>query len=193
MIEQTLLTNWWGLVLRGLVSVLFGILALAMPGLTLAAIVILFGSFALIEGVINVVSAFRARHGQTRWWVLLIEGLISIAAGLLTFLWPGITALALVFVIGLWALFSGAVAIVTAIHLRKQIKGEWLLGLRGIASIVLGVLLLAHPGAGALAMVVWIALYALIFGFVLIIVGISVLLTKHEPPLTPAMPGHPPA
>jgi uncharacterized membrane protein HdeD (DUF308 family) len=192
MIEQPLLTNWWGLVLRGLVAILFGVLTLALPGLTLAALVFLFGGFALVEGVINAASAIRARHGQTRWWVLLIEGLVSVAAGLLTFIWPGITALALVFVIGVWALIHGGLAIAAAIHLRKQIRGEWLLALSGIASIVLGVLLLIHPGAGALAMIVWIAAYAIISGLALIFLGARLLL-KHGPPLTPAMPGPPPA
>ncbi|MEO6576326.1 MAG: HdeD family acid-resistance protein [Polyangiaceae bacterium] len=181
---QLLLMNWWGLLLRGLLAVVFGILTLAMPGLTLTALVWLFAGYALIEGVVNIVSGVRARHGHTRWWLLLLEGLVSIAAGLIAIAWPGVTALALVFVIAFWALFTGVLEIAAAIHLRKQIEGEWLLALGGVLSIALGILLLLFPGAGALAMVLWIGVYAIIFGISLVFLGIRVRLRAQ--PWAPA-------
>jgi uncharacterized membrane protein HdeD (DUF308 family) len=189
MIDQQILTNWWGLVLRGLAAVLFGVLTMVVPGLSLAALVYLFGAYSIVEGAINVASAFRARQGQSRWWVLLVEGLVSVVAGVIAFVWPGITALALVVVIAIWALLTGILEVVAAVRLRKQVRGEWLLALGGILSIALGVLLLVNPAAGALAMILWIGAYELLFGLLLILLGVRVLAAKHGPPHTPAFPG----
>jgi len=125
-----LTTNWWAVVLRGVLAILFGLLAWLTPGITLAALVLLFGAFAFTDGVFAIVSAIR-RQGERPWWSLVIEGMAGIAAGLVTLFWPGITALALLFVIAAWAIVTGGLEIAAAIRLRKQITGEWLLALAG--------------------------------------------------------------
>jgi uncharacterized membrane protein HdeD (DUF308 family) len=162
---------WWLLVLRGVLAVLFAILAWVWPGLTLAALVILFGAYALVDGIFAVVAALQRMGKQERWWAMLIEGLLGIAAGIVTFLWPGITALALVAIIGAWAVVTGVLEIVAAIQLRQAIDNEWLLGISGLLSVVFGLLLLIFPGAGALSLVWIIAGYAFVFGILLIALG----------------------
>jgi uncharacterized membrane protein HdeD (DUF308 family) len=168
---DSLSRNWWAVSLRGLAGILFGIITFFAPGISLAALVLLFGAYALVDGVLAIVSAVR-RRGADRWWLLLLEGLVGIAAGVLTFLWPAITAIALLYVIAAWALVTGAFEIGAAIRLRKAITGEWLLALSGIFSIVLGVLLVMFPGPGALAVVIWIGAYAFVFGALLFALGL---------------------
>jgi uncharacterized membrane protein HdeD (DUF308 family) len=168
---DSLSRNWWAVSLRGLAGILFGIITFFAPGISLAALVLLFGAYAFADGVLAIVSAVR-RRGADRWWLLLLEGLIGIAAGVLTLLWPGITALALLYLIAAWALVTGAFEIAAAIRLRKAITGEWLLALSGIFSIALGVLLVLFPGPGALAVVIWIGAYAFVFGALLFALGL---------------------
>ncbi|HEY3118229.1 MAG TPA: HdeD family acid-resistance protein [Chloroflexota bacterium] len=168
---DSLSRNWWAVSLRGLAGILFGIITFFAPGITLAALVLLFGAYAFADGVLAIVSAVR-RRGADRWWLLLLEGLVGIAAGVLTLLWPGITALALLYLIAAWALVTGAFEIAAAIRLRKVITGEWLLALSGIFSIALGVLLVLYPGPGALAVVIWIGAYAFVFGTLLFALGL---------------------
>src|SRR3954467_745485 len=168
---NSLSRNWWAVSLRGLAGILFGIITFVSPGISLAALVLLFGAYAFADGVLAIVSAIR-RRGTDRWWLLLLEGIVGIAAGVLTLLWPGITALALLYVIAAWALVTGAFEVAAAIRLRKVITGEWLLALSGIFSIALGVLLILAPGPGALALVIWIGAYALVFGALLFALGL---------------------
>jgi uncharacterized membrane protein HdeD (DUF308 family) len=163
--------NWWAVSLRGLAGILFGIITFFAPAISLAALVLLFGAYALVDGVLAIVTAVR-RRGADRWWLLLLEGLVGIAAGVLTFLWPAITAIALLYVIAAWALVTGAFEIAAAIRLRKAITGEWLLALSGIFSIGLGVLLVLFPGPGALAVTIWIGAYAFVFGALLFALGL---------------------
>jgi uncharacterized membrane protein HdeD (DUF308 family) len=163
--------NWWAVSLRGLAGILFGIITFFAPAISLAALVLLFGAYALVDGVLAIVSAVR-RRGADRWWLLLLEGLVGIAAGVLTFLWPAITAIALLYVIAAWALVTGVFEIAAAIRLRKAITGEWLLALSGIFSIALGVLLVLFPGPGALAVTIWIGAYAFVFGALLFALGL---------------------
>jgi uncharacterized membrane protein HdeD (DUF308 family) len=162
---ELLARRWWALALRGLLAVLFGILTFIIPGLTLFSLVLLFGAYAILEGVFNVLSAMRAPRQH---WPLLLEGIVGIIAGFLTFAWPGITALILLYVIGFWAIFTGILEIAAGIRLRKHIDNEWLLILMGVLSVGFGLLLLVFPGAGALAIVLWIGAYALVFGIALI-------------------------
>jgi uncharacterized membrane protein HdeD (DUF308 family) len=162
---ELLARRWWALALRGLLAVLFGILTFIIPGLTLFSLVLLFGAYAILEGVFNVISAMRAPRDH---WPLLLEGIVGIIAGFLTFAWPGITALILLYVIGFWAIFTGVLEIAAGIRLRKYIDNEWLLILMGVLSVGFGLLLLVFPGAGALAIVLWIGAYALVFGIALI-------------------------
>lgn len=168
---DSLSRNWWAVSLRGLAGILFGIITFFAPGISLAALVLLFGAYALMDGVLAIVTAVR-RRGADRWWLLLLEGLVGIAAGVLTFLLPAITAIALLYVIAAWALVTGAFEIAAAIRLRKVISGEWLLALSGIFSIALGVLLVMFPGPGALAVVIWIGAYAFVFGALFFALGL---------------------
>lgn len=166
--ESTHLIRWSAVAMRGVVAVLFGAIAIMSPRITLASLIMLFGAFTLADGVLNFVAAARAAQGHQPFWSLIFEGLVSVAVGLLTFMWPGITALALLYVIAAWALITGIAEISAAIRLRKVMRGEWLLALAGVLSCVLGALLFAYPGAGALAVVVWIGAYSLVFGALLL-------------------------
>ncbi len=156
--------NWWALLIRGIVAIVFGILAIAWPGVTFAALVLLFGAYAFVDGVMSLVGAIRRSRANERWGVLLLEGIAGIAAAVVTFAWPAITGLALVFVIAAWALITGAFEIAAAIRLRNYVSGEWRLALSGVISLVLAALLFAAPGAGALAIALWVGIYAVIFG-----------------------------
>jgi uncharacterized membrane protein HdeD (DUF308 family) len=158
---HTLAKHWWALALRGLVAVLFGLLTFVLPGITLVTLVLLFGAYALADGIFNVIAFFRVASHQ---WALLIEGVIGIIAGILTFAWPAITAIVLLYLIAFWAIFTGVFEIIAGIRLRKAMTNEWLLLVIGVLSLLFGVLILFAPGAGALAIVLWIGAYALVFG-----------------------------
>jgi len=166
--------NWWVLLLRGIAGIVFGVLTFIWPGLSLAALVLLFGAYAFADGVLALVNGIRERTSNDRWWLLVLHGILGIAAGVVAVLWPGITALVLLYVIAAWALVIGALEIAAAIRLRKVIEGEWLLALAGVASVILGILLFAFPGPGALAMVLWIGAYALVAGVLLCILAFRV-------------------
>ena len=168
---DVLARHWWAIALRGLAAIIFGILAFAMPGVTLTVLVLLFGAYALVDGIFNLIAAVSGRSGQQSWWMLLLEGLVSVAAGLVTFFMPGLTALTLVYVISAWAIITGVLEVVAAIRLRKEITNEWWLVLSGVLSIVFGGLVAAFPGAGALALVFWIGAYAVVFGAMLVALG----------------------
>jgi uncharacterized membrane protein HdeD (DUF308 family) len=162
---HTLATNWWALALRGLMAVLFGLLTFFLPGITLVTLVLLFGAYALADGVFNVIAFFRV---ASHHWALLIEGVIGIITGLLTFVWPAITAIVLLYVIAFCAIFTGIFEIIAGIRLRKVIPKEWLLLVMGVLSLLFGVVILFAPGVGALAIVLWIGAYALVFGIFLL-------------------------
>jgi uncharacterized membrane protein HdeD (DUF308 family) len=162
---NALAANWWALALRGLVAVLFGLFTFFVPGITLVTLVLLFGAYALVDGLFNIVAFFRV---ASHHWALLVEGAIGIIAGVLTFAWPAITALVLLYVIAFWAMFTGIFEIIAGIRLRKVITNEWLLLVMGAFSFLFGVLILVAPGAGALAIVLWIGVYALVFGVFLL-------------------------
>jgi uncharacterized membrane protein HdeD (DUF308 family) len=162
---HTLTANWWALALRGLVAVLFGLLTFFLPGITLVTLVLLFGAYALADGVFNVIAFFRVASHQ---WALLIEGVIGIIAGVLTFAWPAITAIALLYLVAFWAMLTGIFEIIAGVRLRKAIANEWLLLVMGVLSFVFGLLILIAPVVGALAIVLWIGAYALVFGVFLL-------------------------
>jgi uncharacterized membrane protein HdeD (DUF308 family) len=164
--------NWWLFVLRGVLAIIFAVLAFVWPDLAVGAFVILFGAYALVDGAFAVVAALQRIGKQERWWALLLEGLLGIAAGIVTFVWPDITALVLLTIIGVWAIFTGVLEIVAAIELRKQIDNEWMLGIGGALSILFGLLVIIFPGAGAISLVWLIASYALVFGVLLIGLGL---------------------
>jgi uncharacterized membrane protein HdeD (DUF308 family) len=162
--------NWWILAVRGLAAIAFGILTVISPGSSLLALVILFGAYAIVDGAFNLVMGLSGARGR-RWTIMVVQGLLGIAAGVLTFIWPAITTLVLLSLIGVWAVVSGVLQIVAAVRLRQQIQGEWLLGLAGALSIVFGVLLLLFPAAGALTVVLWIGAWALVFGVLTLVLA----------------------
>jgi len=156
--------NWGPVLFRGIAAVIFGVLTLFAPGISLVTLVLLFGSYALVDGLLTLVSAIRHRGTSAPWSALLLHGLAGIGAGVLTFLWPGVTALALLYLVAGWALVTGVLEIATAIRLRKVIEGEWLLMLSGVASIALSVLLVIFPVPGILTLIIWVGAYAIAFG-----------------------------
>ena len=168
---DTLVRNWWVIVLRGVAGVIFGLIAIVAPGISLAALVLVFGAFAFVDGILALVSAVRRRGVSDRWWVLLLQGLAGVATGVVTVVWPDLTTLALLYLIAAWALVIGALEIAAAIRLRKVITGEWLLALGGVAAIGFGVLLMLLPEAGALAVILWIGAYTFVSGVLLIALG----------------------
>ena len=168
---RTLAQNWWAIVLRGVCAVLFGVGAFAWPGITLAVLVLLYGAYALVEGVLAVAGALVGRQGGPFPWGVFLAGLAGVAVGVVTFLYPGLTGLALLYLIAAWAIVRGIFEIIAAFHLRKEIDNEWLLGLSGLLSLALGVVLMAAPGAGALAVLWWIGGFAIVFGVLTIMLG----------------------
>jgi uncharacterized membrane protein HdeD (DUF308 family) len=169
--KVALVKNWWSLVIRGLVAILLGVITLAIPGITIGALVLLFGVYALIDGVMSFAGVWRASKEHERWGALLLEGFAGIVAGIVAFAWPAITLLVLVYVVAAWAVVTGVVEIAAAVRLRRHIGGEWLLALAGVTSLIFGILVLAAPIAGALVIAIWIGVYALIFGAMLIGLG----------------------
>jgi uncharacterized membrane protein HdeD (DUF308 family) len=165
--DTLLVRNWWAVGLRGLAAVIFGILTLIVPSITLIVLIAFFGAYALIDGVLAVYLALRGREHNPQWGWLLVGGIAGILIGILTFRWPGVTALALLALIAAWAIVTGIGEILVAIELRRVLTDEWLLLLGGAASVVFGLLLIIFPSTGALALVVVIGIYATIYGLLL--------------------------
>jgi uncharacterized membrane protein HdeD (DUF308 family) len=163
---------WWTLLLRGAVAILFGVLTFVWPGVTLAALVLLFGAYALVDGIAAIILGIKEYGNRERWWATLVGGIVSAGAGLVTFMMPGITALALLSLIAFWAILRGVFDIVAAIRLRHAIEGEWLLGLAGAVSIAFGLIMLLFPRAGALAVIWWIGAFAIVLGVMWIALGL---------------------
>ncbi len=183
MMIETFKRNWWIPVIRGIAAIVFGIIAFAYPGLTVATLVLFFGAWVLIDGIFRVVGAIGHRASDPEWGFHLIIGLLGIIVGLLTFHAPQITALALVIYIAAWALMIGATEISLAVKLRREVKGEWFLILMGLASVVFAVMLLWNPVPGALALVWLIGCYAIVFGILGIFFGFR--LRSLRTPLSP--------
>lgn len=166
--DTFLARHWWAVGLRGLVAIIFGILALVVPNITLIVLIAFFGAYALVDGLIAIYLAFRGREINRNWGWLLVEGIVGVLIGLVTFRWPGVTAVALLAFIAAWAIITGVAEIFEAIALRQAITNEWWLILGGLASVVFGVLLILFPSPGALALIWLIGIYAIIFGILLL-------------------------
>jgi uncharacterized membrane protein HdeD (DUF308 family) len=159
------------LIVRGIVGVVVGIVAFLWPGITIAALVVIFGAYAIVDGITNMVLGF-SRTGTHGRWAHVLQGVVGIAAGVLTFMWPAITALVLVLLIGAWAIVTGVFEIAAAISLRRVITGEWLLVLSGIVSILFGVMVFAFPLAGAVGISWILGVYTMTAGIILISLGV---------------------
>lgn len=161
----------WMLMLRGGIAIAFGVLAVLWPGLTLLVLVGLFAAYALLGGIVSIAAAFRLRRTDSKWWLPLLLGAISVAAGVYAVVAPSVTALVLVVVMGVNAILTGALDVAMSVRLRRAVRGYWLQLLGGVASILFGVLVIAAPGAGALAMVWLISFYTILAGVLLFGVG----------------------
>jgi uncharacterized membrane protein HdeD (DUF308 family) len=168
---RSLSQNWWLVVLRGVLAILFGVLAFVWPAITWLTLIVMFGVYAIVDGIIAIVSGLSRTNESPRWWIFLVEGLLGIGAGIVALVWPEVTSLVLIYMIASWAVLTGILEIAAAIRLRNEISNEWVLGLGGLVSIGLGVLLFFQPAAGGLAIIWTIAAYALIFGVLLVILG----------------------
>jgi uncharacterized membrane protein HdeD (DUF308 family) len=176
---ETLVQNWWLFTLRGVLGIVFGCIALIFPGPTMLSLVIVFSAYMLVDGVAGIISAVRAMRRRDRWGLLVFEGLLNIATGIIAFLWPGITVLAFVLLVAAWAIVSGA--LMTAAGFRLNIDhGRWWLVLGGLLSLVYGALLIATPLIGAIVLTWWLGAYALAFGVALVIFSFKLRSRQHE-------------
>ena len=167
-LPQLLARNWWLFLLRGLAALIFGVLSLIWPEISLMTLTLLFGSYALVDGAFALAAAIVGRgNAEVRWWLVLV-GLLGIGIGIATFLWPGLTALTLLYLIAGWVIATGVLQIIGAIELRNVIENEWWLILDGALSVLFGILLFAMPGAGAVALIWLIALFAIAYGILMI-------------------------
>lgn len=170
--ETSLADRWWSLALRGVAAILFGIFTFVSPRSSVVLLVLCFGVYALSDGVLNLILAVQSKRGtrvsEKPWGWLLVEACVSIAIGLLTFMWPRMTALTLFVCIACWSILTGVAEIAAAIRLRKVIEGEWMMALGGVLSIAFGVLLFARPVVGVMVVMFWIGAYAILFGALLL-------------------------
>jgi uncharacterized membrane protein HdeD (DUF308 family) len=166
-----LATNWWSLVIRGVIAILLGVITFAWPGITLTALGFLFGAYALLDGIISLIGAVRAARAHERWGALSIEGFAGVAAATAAIVWPPITVLALVYIICAWAVVTGNFEMAAPAWLRKYIAGEVLLALVGLASLAFGILIMISPIAGAVVIALWVGAYAVVFGPLLVALG----------------------
>lgn len=173
--------NWWVLAIRGAFAIAMGILAIFLPGITLVALVLVFGAYCFADGITMLVAGFRARGTEKRWWALLIQGLLSVLAGVVSVIIPLATALALVALVAAWAILTGGFEIAAAIRLRREIKGEWLLILSGALALALGVALVLLPAIGMLTLAWMVGGYLISSGVVLL--ALAFRLRAHDVPV----------
>ncbi|MGO4409482.1 MULTISPECIES: HdeD family acid-resistance protein [unclassified Brevundimonas] len=173
LVRSALHKSWWLLLLRGIAAVVFGVLTFAWPQISLLSLIIVYGAYALVDGVLAIVAAIWGGGLAPRWW-LALSGVAGVAAGVLAFVWPGLTALVLIYLIGFWSIMRGVLEIVGAVHLRKEIANEWTLAAAGILSILFGLILVFAPGPGALGLLWLIAAWAILFGGLMIFVAFRV-------------------
>jgi len=186
-VSRLLGDKWWVLLLNGLGAIAFGILAFAWPGVTLIVLITLFGVYCIVDGVTALMAAGAriGREGKSWGWMLFV-GIVSILAGVAAFAWPGLTAVVLLTLIAAWAIVRGVLEIVAAIQLRNSIDNEWMLALAGVISVAFGLALLVWPGAGALALIFWIAAFAIVHGLLLTMVAFRVRRLAHDGIARPA-------
>ena len=177
---QTMGRMWLLVLLRGLAAIVFGILAWAWPGVTLITLVLFWGAYALVDGVAALVGGWQTKDSGKPMWQIVLVGIVGIAAGIFTFVQPGVTAVALLILIAAWAIVNGVFEIAAAIRLRKEIDNEWLLILSGVLSIAFGIFMIVNPGAGAMAVLWLIGVFAIAYGALLVMLSFK--LKKHAAP-----------
>jgi uncharacterized membrane protein HdeD (DUF308 family) len=175
-----LTSNWWALALRGAVAILLGLVALTMPGVTVVALVYVFGVYAMVEGVLAILAAMRGIREHDRWGWMLVEGIVCIAAAVVAFMMPGAGALAIVWLVAAWAIVTGVLEIAAGIKLRKLIEGEWMLILAGVLAVVLGFFIASRPAAGVLLLATWLGIYAIFAGILHIMLAFKIRNWAHE-------------
>ncbi len=170
---ELLARRWWMITLRGALAVVFGLLAIVWPGITVLALVLLWGAYTLIDGItaVGLAVSDRSAPADHRWMYGLL-GLLGVGAGVITFVWPGATAVVLLVIIAFWAILAGVLQIGAAIRLRKVITNEWFLALSGAVCVILGILLIVQPTEGAIGLVIAIATFAIVWGVSLILFGL---------------------
>ena len=177
---QTMGRMWWLVLLRGLAAIVFGILAWTNPGLTVITLVLFWGAYALVDGVAALIGGWQTKDSGKPMWQVVLVGIVGIAAGIFTFVQPAVTAVALLILIAAWAIVNGVFEIAAAIRLRKEIENEWLLILSGVLSVVFGIFMIANPGAGAMAVLWIIGVFAIAYGALLVMLSFK--LKKHAAP-----------
>ncbi|GFO83475.1 MAG: membrane protein [Methyloceanibacter sp.] len=187
-LSEALADRWWTVALRGVIAIIFGLICIFIAPAAILAAILFFSAYMLVDGGLAIASGIKAARNGQRWGLLILEGLVDIAAGVIAFLWPGLTAIALVLLIGIWAIISGAILSYAAFALKLD-HGRWWLVLAGVASLIFGILLLVSPVVGAVVLTWWVGAYAIAFGVLLIILGFKLRGKKAEhgtPASTPA-------
>jgi uncharacterized membrane protein HdeD (DUF308 family) len=178
-LSDVLADNWWAVGLRGILGIVFGLICLLTPGVAIGAFVILFAAYMFVDGGFAIASAWKAARTGERWGLLIVEGIVDIAAGLVAIVWPAITMVALIWLVAIWAIVSGALMLYAAFMLNRD-HGRWWLALGGIASLVFGVLLVIEPLIGAVVLTMWIGAYALVFGGFLLVLAFQLHSRKED-------------
>jgi len=181
-VTRQLASNWWALALRGVLSILVGVLALTKPGATLAALVLLIGAYMFVDGVFAIMASLRGMRRGDRWGWMLVEGILGIVAGIIVFRTPATGALVLLWLVAFWAITHGIAEIAAGIKLRKIIDNEWLLIIAGVLSLALGIYVLMRPGVGLLLLVTWVGVYALFAGILMLMLSLKIRKWSHEHP-----------
>lgn len=178
-LSEVLADSWWAVGLRGILGILFGLICLLTPTIAVEVFVILFAAYMLVDGVFAIASGIKAARNGERWGLLILEGIVDLAAGLVAVLWPAITLIALIWIVAIWAIVSGALMLGAAFTLKLD-HGRWWLALGGIASVIFGILLVIEPLIGAVVLTLWIGAYALVFGIFLLILAFQLHAKKEE-------------
>ncbi|MGH6735109.1 MAG: HdeD family acid-resistance protein [Methyloceanibacter sp.] len=178
-LSEVLTDSWWAVGLRGLLGIAFGLICLLVPAAAILALILLFSAYMLVDGVLAIISGIKAARSGERWGLLILEGVVDIAAGAVAFLWPAITAIAFVILIAVWAIISGALMLTAAFSLKID-HGRWWLALGGIASVVFGIVLLIAPVVGAVVLTWWLGAYAIVFGVFLLVLAFQLHAKKEQ-------------